>query len=114
MAKKSKTESVLSKEVRKQAEADAISTAKAEAAKLAEAAEAVRQHAMAPVATAVRPKKVKKARYVRETTENKTQAKAAPLPPRSTKASSKLMTKNVHERPRKERGSGVESKDSKR
>lgn len=112
MAKKrTKTESVLSRETRKQAEADALAAAKKLAEKVAQAAvdaaEALKKRVVAPVVKAVRPAKTKKPRYVREQKESKPQPAAAALPARSTKASGKLMTKNVHEKPRKERGSGV-------
>lgn len=81
MAKKTKTESVLSRETRLQAEADAISGAKAaeQAADLAkEAAEKSRR--VTTSAKAVRPKKAKKARFVREQAERKPKTKATPLP----------------------------------
>jgi len=107
MAKKTKTESVLSRETRLQAEAEAISGAKAaeQAADLAtEAGE--KKRVVTPTAKAVRPKKAKKARFVREQTERKPETKATPLPERSTKAGGKMMTKNVSYRPKDESRTG--------
>ena len=102
MAKKSKTESVLSRETRLQAEADAISGAKS----AAEHTAAEKERAAMPAAKAVRPKKAKKARFVREQTEKKPESKAAPFAERSTTAGGKMMTKNVSYRPKKEPRTG--------
>ena len=88
MAKKAKTESVLSRETRLRSEADAVSAA----AKLA--AEAAEQKRVV-TPKAERPKKTKKARFVREQAEKKPEKKATSLPERSTTAGGKMMTKNV-------------------
>lgn len=110
--KKGKTESVLSRETRLKAEADAISRSKAAAEKAAAEAEriAAEKRPPAPIPKAARPKKVKRARFVREQTEKKAEPKAAPLAERSTKADGKLMTKNVAYRPKEEPGIGQNAK----
>lgn len=65
------------------------------------AAESVQEHVIQPVAEAIGiSKKPKRARFVRAKQEKKTPTKATKLPPRSTKASGKLMTKNVKQAPR--------------
>ncbi len=88
---------------------DAVTEAAGRVAELVtQAAQAVREHVVRPVVAAV--KKPKKARFVREKKEVKTPAKAAPLPPRSTKASAKLMTKNVALPPKEGRASGPGTK----
>ena len=91
----------------------ALATAKAEAAKSALetavdatgeaadpvadvvtlAADEVKDPAVEPVVARVR--KPKRARFVREQTANKPRTKDAPLPPRSTTAAGKMMSKNV-------------------
>ena len=114
--KKGKTESVLSRETRLKAEADAISRGKAAvekaaAEKVAEAERiAAEKRPVAPSPKAARPKKVKRTRFVREQTEKKAETKAAPLAERSTKADGKLMTKNVAYRPKDEPGIGQNAK----
>ena len=114
--KKGKTESVLSRETRLKAEADAILRSKAAAEKVVadKAAEAERIAAAkrppAPIPKAARPKKVKRARFVREQTEKKPEPKPAPLAERSTKADGKLMTRNVTYRPKDEPGIGQNAK----
>jgi hypothetical protein len=107
MAKRKKTESVLSRETNRQADEAArtavaaeAKAAEAAAAEAAAAAAAARKRAAEPVAKAVRPKKPKKARFVREAKEKQPRAKAATPTPRSTKAAGKLMTKNLHEAPK--------------
>ena len=100
MAKKVKTESVLSRETRLKAEADALATA----GKAAEAAKAATAKAATPPAPAVRPKKVKKARYVREKKEKQVPVKTAELPARSTTAAGKMMSKNIAANPEDEGG----------
>ncbi len=49
------------------------------------------------IAPVVEPKivKIKKPRFVREKKEKKPQTNAAPLPPRSTKAAAKIMSKKL-------------------
>ena len=91
MAKKAKTESVLSRETRLQSEADAISVA----AKLV--TEAAEQMSVVTPKT-VRPEKAKKVRFVREQAEKRSEQKATSLPERSTTAGGKMMTKNVRYR----------------
>ena len=88
MAKKAKTESVLSKETRLKAAANSA----------AEAAKAAAEKVAAPIVVtpkAERPKKVKKARYVREQTEKRPEKKAPPLREQSSTARGKIMTKNL-------------------
>lgn len=62
---------------------------------VAQAAEVVKEQVVEPVVKAVKPKKPKKARFVREKAEPKPVAEAPPLPKPSTKAKAKLMSKNV-------------------
>jgi hypothetical protein len=69
-----------------------------------QAAGAVREHVVEPAAAAVG--KPKKARFVRGKTAKRPAAKAAPLPPRSTKAAAKMMSKNLALPPKEERASG--------
>ena len=91
MAKKTKTEGVLARETRVRAEADARPTA--EKASGAEREAAAQKRVIPPVAKAVRPKKAKKARLVREKQEKRAPVKAAELPARSTTAGGKMMSK---------------------
>src|SRR5213082_1035883 len=116
MAKRQKTESVLSREARKHQEAAgrpastvaAVKNAVVKAA--ATVAEVVEKHVVRPVAKAVRPKKAKKARFVREKKE-KQEVKATAQTPRSKTASGKMMTKNLAEAPREEPVPGMMSND---
>ena len=104
--KKVKTESVLSRETRLQAEANAIA-----AAKLAvEQAAAEKLRRQTPPPKAERPKKVKRPRFVREQVEKRPPMKQTALVERSTKAVAKMMTKNVSELPPDELASGVTAK----
>jgi hypothetical protein len=133
MGKKSRREAQKSEEARqalaisKAAEAReakrALAAAKAEAAKgaLETAADAVVETAD-PVADVVtradeevkeqvepvvaRGRKPKRARFVREQTTNKPRTNGAPLPPRSTTAAGKMMSKNVTLPPKEVRSSG--------
>lgn len=113
MAKKAKKEAVKPEEP-KGTPAKAKGAVTRAAEKVVEvvrhAAEAVKQHVIQPVAKAVRGKPKKKARFVREKTEKRPQAKAAPLPPRSTKATAKLMTKGMATPPKEEPTSGQKPK----
>jgi hypothetical protein len=111
MAKRAKTESVLSRETRLEAEADAISGAKAAAEQAAEVAKeaAEKRRVVTPVVKAEWPKKTKKARFVREQTEKKPKAKATRTE-RSSKAVGKMMTKNVSYRPKDEPRAGPKAK----
>ena len=68
-------------------------------------AEAAQEHVVRPVVEAV-TKKPKKARFVRETKAKKPAPPAAPLPPRSTKAAGKLMSKNLTVPPKEDLPAG--------
>src|SRR4051812_38862910 len=111
MAKKPKTESVLSQQTRLKAEVDAIEAARAEevtrqaAEQAAAAAKEAERKAVTPKPP--RPPKVKKARFVREQKEKAQAAKEAVPIPRSTKAAGKLMTKNLVEVPKDEAKPGT-------
>ena len=67
------------------------------------AAEAVNEHVVHPVAEAVGLVKPPKKRFVREKKEKKTPATTGALPPRSTKAAAKLMTKGLSVPPKEEK-----------
>jgi hypothetical protein len=70
---------------------------------VARAVEAVQEHVVHPVVEAVsKPKKVKKPRFVREKKERRAQSKGSALPPRSTKATAKLMTREIAPPPPKD------------
>ena len=120
MAKKAKTEGILARATRQKAEDEAVvaaarqAEADARAAKdaeraTAEAAEATKQAAAgsgrkrAAMAGKAEPA-AKKARYVREKKEATPEAEAAPLPPRSTTASGKMLSKNVKTAPKETAG----------
>ena len=109
MAKKAKKEAVKPEEPKATPEKARGTVARA-ADKVVEvvkhAAEAVNEHVIQPVVKAVRAKPKKKGRFVREKSEKRPQAKAAPLPPRSTKATAKLMTKGIATPPTEEKTSG--------
>lgn len=100
MAKKAKTEGVLARETRLRAEAG--QTAADPAAADARAAAAATRGDAPPAATTPRPKKVKKARFVRAPQEKRPPTKAAAPAARSTKAAGKMMSKNVTGRPKAE------------
>lgn len=101
MAKKAKTESVLSRQTRIQAEADALAMAE----KAAETANAAAQERLTPpAARPAEPKKVKKVRYVREKKVKQVPVKPAALLVRSTTAAGKLMSKNITASPEDEGG----------
>jgi len=112
MAKRAKIESVLSRETRLQAEADALAAAAREVEKAAEAARAAaeQKRVATPATKAARPKKAKNARFVREQAEKKPETRATPLPERSTKAGGRMMTKNVSHRPKDEPNTGPKEK----
>ena len=110
MAKKKKQEPVKPEEP-KGALAKAKETVVKAAENLAEvvthAAEAVKEHVVQPVVDAVsKPKKEKKPRFVREKKEKRPESKGPALPPRSTKATAKLMTKGLAVPPKDEKASG--------
>ena len=113
MAKKAKKEAVKPEEPKGKS-AEAKGTVARAAEKVVEvvkhAAEAVKEHVIRPVAKAVKGKPKKKARFVREKRGKRPQAKAAPLPPRSTKATAKLMTKGIATPPKEEPASGQKPK----
>ena len=73
------------------------------------AAEAVQEHLVQPVVDAVKPKKEKKPRFVREK-EKRPESKGPALPPRSTKATAELMTKGLALPPKDENGRGQKPK----
>jgi hypothetical protein len=106
MAKKAKTESVLSKQTRLKAAADATEAARAEevarAAAEQAAAEAKEAERKAVTPRAARPPKVKKARFVRAAKEQAPGVPAAAPTPRSTTAAGKMMTRNVTAVPKDE------------
>ena len=103
MAKKSKTESVQSREARKRAEAAAAKKAADDlAARAAEQAEAEEAAVKRRAEKAAARKKPKKARFVREQTEKQTRAKAPASRGRSTTAAGKMMSKNLTESPKHE------------
>ena len=107
MAKKSRTEGVLARETRMQAEADALSATKKAVEQAAEAEKgAAQKRATTPVARAARPKKAKKARFVRGKQERRTPVKAAELPARSVTAAGKMMSKNIKAKPKDESAVG--------
>jgi hypothetical protein len=102
MAKKTKTESVLSRETRTQANAPAPAKPAPEAVVEATAPKQVAK----PVPKVAGPKRAKKARFVREKKEQQTPVKTAGLPARSTKAAGKMMTRNVKAEPKAEQAAG--------
>ena len=99
MAKKKKQEAVKPEEPKGTLSKAKDAVVKA-AGKVAEvvthAAESVQEHVVQPVVEAVKPKKAKKPRFVRQKKEKRPQSKASALPPRSTKATAKLMTKGIN------------------
>ncbi len=101
MAKKGKTESVLARETRLKAEAEAVAAVKAEALRVAAAAREAEAAELAAVEKrraekAAKMKKVKRPRFVRPPVEKRPEPKKLPpLPERSTKTRGKLMTKNL-------------------
>jgi hypothetical protein len=103
VAKKQKTEGVLARETRVRAEADARSAAEQAGAEREAAAQ---KRVIPPVAKAARPKKAKKARFVREKQEKRTPVKAAELPARSATAGGKMMSKNIKAKPKEESAAG--------
>ena len=111
MAKQPKKEAV-KPDVSKDAPAKSGKTVVKAAGKVAEvvkpAAEAVQGHVGQPVVDAV--EKPKKPRFVRLKTEKRPQPKAAPLPPRSTRATAKLMTKGLAVPPKDEKPTGQKPK----
>lgn len=90
---------------------DAVVKAAKKVAQVAtHAVEAVQEHVVQPVVDAMKkPKKPKKPRFVREKKEKRPEAKA-PLPPRSTKANAKLMTKGMAVPPKEEKAAGQKPK----
>jgi hypothetical protein len=109
MAKKAKKEAVKPEEPKSTPAKEKGTVARA-AEKVVEvvkhAAEAVNEHVIQPVVKAVRGKPKKKARFVRQKNEKRPHAKPALLPPRSTKATAKLMTKGIATPPKEEPASG--------
>jgi hypothetical protein len=111
MAKKPKKEAVKPAEEqgRLAAAKDAVVKAAKKVAQVAtHAVKAVQEHVVQPVVDAV--KKPKKPRFVRKKKEKQPEAKAAPLPPRSTKANAKLMTKGMAVPPKEENAAGQKPK----
>src|SRR4051794_40808 len=110
MAKSKRKESVLSQQTRQKAEADAIEAAKAEevareaAERAAVEAKEAKRKAVPP--KAVKPPKVRRAKFVRGVKEKTVQQKVSVPTPRSTKASGKMMTRNLTETPKDEPRSG--------
>jgi hypothetical protein len=102
MAKKTKTESVLSRETRMQADAPAPAKPAPKAVVEATAPKQVAK----PVPNVAGPNRAKKARFVREKKERLTPVKAAELPARSTKSAGKMMTRNVKAEPKEEPAAG--------
>ena len=114
MGKKSRRESrqqVEAKSTLAAAKTAVTKVAKKVSGVVTQAASAVREHVVQPVAEAVGvAKKPKKPRYVRERKETKPQVPPTALPPRSTKATAKLLTKNLTLPPKEERASGTKPK----
>jgi hypothetical protein len=103
MAKKSKTESVQSREDRKRAEAaTAKKAADDTAARATEQAAAEEAAVKRRAEKAAARKKPKKARFVREQAEKQPQVKAPAARVRSTTAGGKMMSKNLTDAPKHE------------
>lgn len=98
MAKKKKQEPVKPDEPKgtlaKAKETVAKAVGKVKAA-VTSAAESVQERVVQPVVDAVKPKKAKRPRFVREKKESRPAPAGPALPPRSTKAKAKLMTKGL-------------------
>ena len=73
---------------------------------VSDAAGMAKEHVVEPVPVVKKPKK---SRFVREKKEKKPRTMAIPLPPRSTKAAGKMMSKNVRIAPRKEPGNWAQA-----
>src|SRR4051812_16178547 len=74
------------------------------------AADAANEPVAQPIAGALGIKKPKKARFVREAQEKRPRANAAAVPERITKASGKMMSRNVTAVPKDEPQTGPKSK----
>ena len=107
MAKKPKKEAVKPEEPKgtlAKAKATVVKAAEKVAEVATKAADAVKEHVVQPVVDAVKPKKEKKPRFVRQKKEKRPESKGPALPPRSTKATAKLMTKGLALPPKDETG----------
>jgi hypothetical protein len=106
MAKKPKKEAVKPDEPRgapAKAKETVVNVAEKVTEVVARVAQAVQEQVLTPVVEAVsKPKELKKPRFVREKKERRSQSKGSALPPRSTKATAKLMTREIAPPPPKD------------
>jgi hypothetical protein len=107
MAQKPKKEAVKPEEPKStitRAKGAVVKAAEKVAEVVTHAAKAVQEHVVPPVVEAV--KQPKRPRFIREKKEKRRQPKPAPLPPRSTKATAKLMTKGLAVPPKEGKAAG--------